>query len=80
MSPRGWRFARDHGDAITYVEADLPAMADSQAPALERAGSLSEHHRVVEIDALADEAGPERPRGRRRARLASAAWPSSPRA
>src|SRR5262245_8502192 len=27
LSPRGWRFTRDHGDAITYVEADLPDMA-----------------------------------------------------
>src|SRR5437016_178999 len=24
LSPRGWRFAGRHGDAITYVEADLP--------------------------------------------------------
>jgi O-methyltransferase involved in polyketide biosynthesis len=55
MSPRGWRFARDHGDAITYVEADLPAMAERKREALERAGSLSDHHRVVEIDALAEE-------------------------
>ena len=55
MSPRGWRFARDHGDAITYVEADLPAMAERKREALERAGSISEHHRVVEIDALAED-------------------------
>ena len=57
MSPRGWRFARDHGDAITYVEADLPAMADRKRRALDRAGSLGPDHRVVEIDALA-ESGP----------------------
>ncbi len=55
MSPRGWRFSRRHGDAITYVEADLPAMAARKRSALERAGSLSEHHRVAEIDALTDE-------------------------
>jgi O-methyltransferase involved in polyketide biosynthesis len=54
MSPRGWRFAKRHGDAITYVEADLPAMAERKREALERAGSLSQHHRVVEIDALTD--------------------------
>lgn len=54
MSPRGWRFARDHGSAISYVEADLPAMAARKREALERAGSLNEHHRVVEIDALSD--------------------------
>src|SRR3954469_16681106 len=38
MSPRGWRFTRDHGDAITYVEADLPGMAARKRRALERAG------------------------------------------
>ncbi len=54
MSPRGWRFARDHGSAIDYIEADLPAMAARKREALERAGSLNEHHRVVEIDALSD--------------------------
>jgi O-methyltransferase involved in polyketide biosynthesis len=53
MSPRGWRFARRHGEAITYVEADLPAMAGRKRRALERAGSLGAAHRVVEIDALA---------------------------
>ncbi|MGI9021296.1 MAG: class I SAM-dependent methyltransferase [Solirubrobacterales bacterium] len=53
MSPRGWRFARDHGNAIDYVEADLPAMASRKREALERADSLGAHHRVVEIDALA---------------------------
>ncbi len=54
MSPRGWRFAGRHRDAITYVEADLPAMAERKREALERAGSLSDHHRVVGIDALTD--------------------------
>jgi O-methyltransferase involved in polyketide biosynthesis len=53
MSPRGLRFAERHGDALTYVEADLPAMASRKREALERAGSLSGSHRVVEIDALA---------------------------
>ena len=43
MSPRGWRFAGRHGDAVTYVEADLPAMAARKRAALERAGSLSDH-------------------------------------
>jgi len=55
LSPRGWRFAGRHGDRITYVEADLPAMAARKRKALEEAGSLGEHHRVVEIDALLDE-------------------------
>jgi O-methyltransferase involved in polyketide biosynthesis len=55
MSPRGWRFARRYGERITYVEADLPAMAARKREALERAGSLGQHHRVAEIDALAEE-------------------------
>lgn len=54
MSPRGLRFARSHGDGITYVEADLPAMATRKREALERVGSLGPAHRVVELDALAD--------------------------
>jgi O-methyltransferase involved in polyketide biosynthesis len=54
LSPRGWRFSRIHGDRITYLEADLPAMAARKRRALERIGSLGDHHRVVEIDALAD--------------------------
>jgi len=58
MSPRGWRFSQRHGEAITYVEADLPAMATRKRAALQRMGSLSEHHRVVEIDALRDD-GPQ---------------------
>ncbi len=57
MSPRGWRFASRHGDQITYVEADLPAMARRKREALEEIGSLSDHHRVEDIDALA-ESGP----------------------
>jgi len=57
MSPRGWRFARRHGERITYVEADLPAMAARKRGALTRAGSLGPHHRVAGFDALA-EAGP----------------------
>lgn len=52
LSPRGWRFAERHGDRIDYVEADLPPMAARKREALERAGSLGPHHRVVDIDAL----------------------------
>ena len=55
LSPRGWRFARRHGDAIDYVEADLPAMAARKREALAAAGTLGERHRVVDIDALRDE-------------------------
>jgi O-methyltransferase involved in polyketide biosynthesis len=52
MSPRGWRFTERHGDAITYVEADLPAMANRKRRALERMDSLSERHRVEDVDVL----------------------------
>jgi O-methyltransferase involved in polyketide biosynthesis len=55
LSPRGWRFAEKYGDRLTYVEADLPAMAARKRRALERMGSLSERHRVVEVDALSDD-------------------------
>lgn len=55
MSARGWRFANRYGDRLTYVEADLPAMAARKRRALERIGSLSEAHRVTEIDALRDD-------------------------
>jgi O-methyltransferase involved in polyketide biosynthesis len=54
-SPRGWRFASRYGDRLTYVEADLPDMAARKRRALERMGSLSDTHRVEEIDALAEE-------------------------
>jgi O-methyltransferase involved in polyketide biosynthesis len=52
LSPRGWRFAQRYGDAITYVEADLPAMAARKRRALARIGSLGAHHRVADVDAL----------------------------
>jgi O-methyltransferase involved in polyketide biosynthesis len=52
MSPRGWRFAQRYGDRLTYIEADLPGMAQRKREALARMGSLGEHHRVVELDVL----------------------------
>jgi O-methyltransferase involved in polyketide biosynthesis len=58
MSPRGWRFARRYGDRVTYVEADLPEMAERKRGALEQIGSLGDHHRVTEVDALRD-SGPQ---------------------
>lgn len=54
MSPRGWRFSERYGDRLTYVEADLPAMAQRKREALARMGSLSEHHRVADLDILRD--------------------------
>ena len=54
MSPRGWRFCERYGSELTYVEADLPAMARRKREALAGIGSLGERHRVVELDALRD--------------------------
>jgi O-methyltransferase involved in polyketide biosynthesis len=58
LSPRGWRFTQRYGDRLTYVEADLPEMAERKRAALERMGSLGERHRVREVDALRDDNGP----------------------
>jgi O-methyltransferase involved in polyketide biosynthesis len=58
LSPRGWRFTQRYGERLTYVEADLPDMAERKRAALERMGSLSERHRVREVDALRDDDGP----------------------
>ncbi len=54
MSPRGWRFATRHGAELVYVEADLPAMAARKRDALARIGSLSDRHRVADLDVLRD--------------------------
>jgi O-methyltransferase involved in polyketide biosynthesis len=58
LSPRGWRFTQRYGERITYLEADLPAMAARKRDALKRAGSLGERHQVRELDALKDD-GPD---------------------
>jgi O-methyltransferase involved in polyketide biosynthesis len=58
FSPRGWRFARRYGGRLVYIETDLPGMAARKRAALERIGSLTERHRVVEVDALRDDDGP----------------------
>jgi O-methyltransferase involved in polyketide biosynthesis len=55
MSPRGWRFAARHGESVTYIETDLPAMAARKRAMLERADSLGPAHRVVALDALAED-------------------------
>ena len=54
LSPRGLNFAKRYGDRITYIETDLPAMAATKRRLLEKAGLLTDHHRVIELDALAD--------------------------
>lgn len=55
LSPRGWDFSRRFGDRLTYVEADLPAMAARKRRLLAEAGLQTARHRVVDLDALADE-------------------------
>lgn len=55
MSPRGWRFMERYGDELTYIEADLPAMAARKRRALDRIGSPWHTHRVVDLDALSDD-------------------------
>jgi O-methyltransferase involved in polyketide biosynthesis len=55
LSPRGWRFVQRYGERLTYVEADLPAMARRKRRALERIGTPPGHHYVREIDALRDD-------------------------
>lgn len=58
MSPRGWRFSERYGEALTYMEADLPPMARRKREALAQMGSLGEHHRVADLDILRD-GGPD---------------------
>ncbi|MDR3417569.1 MAG: class I SAM-dependent methyltransferase [Nevskia sp.] len=55
LSPRGWDFTRRYGDRIAYVEADLPHMARRKRARLASAGLQSPRHRVVALDALADD-------------------------
>jgi O-methyltransferase involved in polyketide biosynthesis len=55
LSPRGWRFANRYGERLRYIEADLPDMAARKQAALQRMGSLTEHHQVRDVDALKDD-------------------------
>lgn len=55
LSPRGWDFSRRFGDRLTYIEADLPAMAARKRALLREAGLETPAHRVVALDALADD-------------------------
>lgn len=55
LSPRGWDFSRRFGPRLRYVEADLPGMAGRKRRLLAHAGLQSAQHRVVDLDALADE-------------------------
>lgn len=58
LSPRGWSFTEKYGDALTYIETDLAGMAARKREILTEIGSLTDTHRVVELDAFAD-AGPQ---------------------
>ena len=55
LSARGWRMKQRYGDRITYIETDLPAMADTKRRLLQGANLLPKGHRVLELNALADE-------------------------
>lgn len=55
LSPRGCVFNDEFGSDLVYIEADLPPMAALKRAKLEPMGSLGEHHRVVDIDALAND-------------------------
>ena len=54
LSPRGWRFAKQYGERIRYIEADLPGMAARKRALLAGVGCVDgHHHRVADIDAFA---------------------------
>ncbi len=54
LSPRGWDLKRRFGTRLTYIETDLPQMADLKRRLLGEAGLLTPGHSVVVLDALAD--------------------------
>lgn len=49
MSPRGYRF-RKRFPGLTYVETDIPGMAERKRRELATAGCLGERHRVLPLD------------------------------
>ncbi len=57
LSGRGWRMTQKFPD-LTYIETDLPAMAELKHGMLDGTGLLSDRHQVRVVDALTD-AGPE---------------------
>ncbi|WP_192497332.1 class I SAM-dependent methyltransferase [Halospina sp. K52047b] len=57
LSPRGHRF-RQCFPELTYVETDMPGMAERKRRALEQEGALSEGHQVVPLNVFHRE-GPE---------------------
>ena len=57
LSPRGYRF-RKCFPGLTYVETDMPGMAERKRRALEHEGALSDGHQVVPLNVFHRE-GPE---------------------
>jgi O-methyltransferase involved in polyketide biosynthesis len=55
LSARGWRFTNRYGSRLTYIETDLPGMLERKREALAQMGSLSDTHRVHELDALRED-------------------------
>lgn len=56
LSPRAARLvARHTGKNLLYVECDLPRIAERKRRLLRRVGPMSRRHRVVDLDALADD-------------------------
>jgi O-methyltransferase involved in polyketide biosynthesis len=55
LSPRGWRFRTRYGEQLTYIEADLPGMAQHKQRILRELGGETPHHHTAEINALADD-------------------------
>lgn len=52
LSPRGWRFTQRYGDALTYVETDLPDMARRKRALLDRTCAGRARPRVAELNVL----------------------------
>lgn len=52
LSPRGYRFCQRHPQ-LTYIEADLPDMADRKQRLLARTGSLSSRHQALPLNIFA---------------------------
>ena len=54
LSPRGWRFMQRYPDRLSYVETDLPHMAELKRKLLSNVRPDSPRHRVVTVNALID--------------------------
>jgi O-methyltransferase involved in polyketide biosynthesis len=54
LSPRGWRFMQRYPERLTYLETDLPHMAELKARLLAGIKPPTPRHRVVPVNALID--------------------------